>query len=66
MSFKCPKCKKDFGYEREELEKHLVKNKECLEKSISLLLDNMHKRSKGEWYVFQFGYIGLISYGCGY
>jgi len=47
MGFKCPKCKKDFGYDRESFEKHY---NECtgisVEKARSVVMENSVELTK--------------------
>ena len=41
MTFKCPKCKKDFGKEIKKLNKHFKENPKCAIKALELYTERM-------------------------
>ncbi len=41
MSFKCPKCKKDFGYNYDKLNEHFKESKECVSEAVEIFEERM-------------------------
>lgn len=39
MGFRCPNCKRDFGYNREELQKHFSENDACAFESVMAIVE---------------------------
>ena len=39
MGFRCPKCKKDFGYDREKLQEHFSENDACAFESVMNIVE---------------------------
>lgn len=46
MGFRCPRCKKDFGNDRDAFQKHLFNNIKCAAKAISIIQDRLETAVK--------------------
>lgn len=43
MGYRCPRCKKDFGNDRDEFQKHLSNNIACAVEAISIFHDRLEE-----------------------
>ncbi len=48
MSFRCPKCKLDFGFDEKRLSEHLEENDDCRKEAVFLYADRSLKLKNHE------------------
>lgn len=46
MGYRCPRCKEDFGHDRDAFQKHLSNNLNCAVEAISIFQDRLETAVK--------------------